>query len=280
MIKKKPIILSLLVICAFTLLLVIDLFIIKRDMIKDEELLTNLIQNGYTMFHYVKPSMFLAYEQLFSHVIVSILMFLPPFIVMFPGLYSIFSIVKSGDIKYIANFRKKYNKTIKGEIINCYKYSFIVPIMYIIIILGCGIITGFNMNLSESLLDANYYSISFGNPYILIFCTFINLLLADIFYLNIGLLTMLKTKNIFINIIFSYLIIVIFGIGAELTGIVIARATGHSVWANIFNFYNLWHPMDSGNILYVMLFLVVISILSTLIVLFKYKNEERVVNNV
>ena len=107
MIKKKPIIISLLVICAFTLLLVIDLFIIKRDMIKDEELLTNLIQNGYTMFHYVKPSMFLAYEQLFSHVIVSILMFLPPFIVMFPGLYSIFSIVKSGDIKYIANLLKE-----------------------------------------------------------------------------------------------------------------------------------------------------------------------------
>ena len=213
--------------------------------------------------------------------ILKILLFLPPFIVIIPGLYKIFQIVKSGYIKYVVNFRKSYKSFINKKILNCYKYALIIPIIYLLLILGCGILTGFNLETSSNLLDSGAFSISFNSPFILVLVTFINLFLADIFYINIGLLTMLKSKNILLNNIFSYLIIIIISIIFELfIGYGLAKITNNYIFGNLFNFYNIWYPIDVGNIMYLFIFLLLLAIITSVLVFVTYSDEERVILNV
>lgn len=245
-----------------------------------KNIIEGLYNSGQISYHYKTPSMFYEYEKAFNTVLLSLMMFVPPIVVLVPGLYNIFKILKSGYIKYIVNTRKQYRKFIRNEIFNCYKYALIIPIIYLIVVLGCGILTNFSLELSQNGLDANYYDISFNNPYILILMTFINLFLADLFYINVGLISASRIKNFLVNIIFSYLIITIIGISSELIGIVLSSYTKNDLFANIGSFYNLWRPQDSGNILFVSVFLLILCSISFVIVVRIYKNEEEVVNGI
>lgn len=187
--NKKSFLITTIIIVSLVIFLIIMLVNYKLKMIEDENLIKSWQDSGMSLITYKKPSMFFVYVALLQESILKILLFLPPFIVIIPGLYRIFKIVKSGYIKYVVNFRKSYKSFINKEIINCYKYALIVPLIYLFLIFGCGILTEFNIETSSNLLDSGAFSISFNSPFVLVIITFINLFLADIFYINIGLLT-------------------------------------------------------------------------------------------
>lgn len=279
--NKKSFLITSIIVTILIIFLIIMFVNYKIQMIEDEKLIKLWQDSGMTSITYKTPAMFFVYVDLLQNSILSVLMFLPPFIVIIPGLYKIFKIIKSGYIKYIANFRENYKSFINKEILNCYKYALIVPIIYLIFIIGCGLLTGFNLETSPNALGSSAFSISFNSPFILVLMTFVNLFLADLFYINVGLMTMMKSKNILLNNVFSYLIIIIISIILELfIGYGLAILTNNYIFANLFNFYNIWYPIDVGNIMFLSLFLLLLVIVTSIIVFKIYNNEERVISNV
>lgn len=288
--KNKANLIALIIISSFIIAEIIELIIYKQKILSEKSLVNfwlsdpskseQLHNAGMFLNGYICPSMWHVYMDIILNTFIMIIMFLAPFFVIIPGTYAIFEIVKTGYIKYIVNTRKKYKDYIKHLIKNCYKYSIITPIMFLLLILGSGIITDFNISLSNS--DYNIFYSTFNNSYLYIIFISINLLLANIYYINVGLLTMLKTKNFLLNSIFSYLVIIIVAILLQTVfGYSLAMITGNSIFANIFNFYGIWiASADMGNALYTTLFLSILVIITSIFVYFNYKNEEKVINNV
>lgn len=278
--KKKKNIFLILTLLIIVLLIIIELFIYKQKMIDEKNLIENWINNGNTLIKYKMKSSIFVYIDIIQESYLSFMMFIPPILVMYFGLKKIYNILSSGFVLYIVNTREKYKSFIKREIKKCYNYAFIIPLLYLIIVLGCGLITNFENTLSLDGIDHNAYNISFNSQFVLIFLTFINLFLADSFYISIGLLTMNKKRNFLLNILFSYLIIVIISVILELgLGHMLSLITGKAVFANLFNFYNIWYPSDCGNILFITIYLSALNIISIILVKNLYKKEEKILYN-
>lgn len=231
-----------------------------------------------------KPIMYDTYS-LFSYIIVdsplAIIMYVMPFIIMLCGIYNFYSKIKTGYFKDEC-MRRKYKKNLIVNILSSWKNAIIVPIFIIMVFVGCYITTrSFDINKTiefydYSLINRQYLDIL--PTYFIIYT--INLFFLAIFYINITIIITKKNNNLFVTLIQSYLIFIIIGIITE----VIVGSGLEKMFpilksynlCNSLSLFNFWVYDNVMNLGFMILFAFALFLVSTLIVLFKYKNKESV----
>lgn len=205
--------------------------------------------------------------------ILSYIYIILPLIMLIPGVYSMYTFIKSGIFKDIA-LRKKYKIFFSRELIYSYLPTLIVPI-----ILGFLLFLGYlYTGKHEITADSSFSSYYLGNGFLLYFFMILNLCLVSIFFINVGLLVNLKTKNFALTVVFSILIITAYQIISEVfIGLAMVSIFDNVIFANVFSIYNLWHY--DGGVTPIMAFahVSILSIISTSLVIYKYKNLSKVV---
>lgn len=231
-----------------------------------------------------KPIMYDTYS-LFSYIIVdsplAIIMYVMPFIIMLCGIYNFYSKIKTGYFKDEC-MRRKYKKNLIVNILSSWKNAIIVPIFIIMVFVGCYITTrSFDINKTiefydYSLINRQYLDIL--PTYFIIYT--INLFFLAIFYINITIIITKKNNNLFVTLIQSYLIFIIIGI---ITEVIVGRGLEKMFpilksynLCNSLSLFNFWVYDNVMNLGFMILFAFALFLVSTLIVLFKYKNKESV----
>lgn len=223
------------------------------------------------------PNMFDIYVRIITESSMKILIFIAPLIVTIPSLKNFYNIYKSGMIKTIVNTRKKYDIFMNNMIFNSYKNALILPCIFIYIIIVCCCYSQFS--LTEPMLFSN--DAYFNSDLFFIFITIINLFLAGIFYINIGLIIINNFNNFYLLNIFIYILFLLISIFSELIlGMGLYFITKVEVFGNIFSFFNIWFNCDCGNNLFVTLYLLTINTISIIFVKKKFKDIEIVALNV
>lgn len=205
-----------------------------------------------------------------------------PLIIMLIIIGSFHSDFSSGNIKNILTREnlKEYRK--KMYSINL-KIALIFPIILITTFIICCFITKFNFNLlPEMKTAAQYDTWNYNNfpIYLLTHCLILST--ASIFYGNIALLYLNKTKNKFLAIIFSYL--TFFAIDIFLYVIIYALILTNVIGLNIsgtyFNIISYWCIYTkTQNYLLTLILLIIYTIISFFVVYKVYSNKERILIN-
>lgn len=194
-------------------------------------------------------------------------------IILFFSSASLFKLMKSKIIRDMS-LRTSYDKVIKREIIKAYSYSF-VPILFLVILFILSLFYNVNFDFKDSCIkNINCYmsDTSFKFFFFLIF----NLITITLYYINISLIMLNYNKNIVLNVISSFLII----IGIELVlqclvGPILAAITNIQSFGNVFSSANLWY-YDSSSYLIATIYCILSFLISYIILRNTYKKKERI----
>lgn len=272
---KKRII--LLIFSLISLFLFIYFYKFNMEMNLTKENIDFINQDKGLNLIFKMPNMFDIYVRIITESSMKILIFIAPLIVTIPSLKNFYNIYKSGMIKTIVNTRKKYDVFMNNMIFNSYKNALILPCIFIYIIIVCCCYSQFS--LTEPMLFSN--DAYFNSDLFFIFITMINLFLAGIFYINIGLIIINNFNNFYLLNIFIYILFLLISIFSELIlGMGLYFITKVEVFGNIFSFFNIWFNCDCGNNLFVTLYLLTINTISIIFVKKKFKDIEIVALNV
>ena len=272
---KKRII--LLIFSLISLFLFIYFYKFNMEMNLTKENIDFINQDKGLNLIFKMPNMFDIYVRIITESSMKILIFIAPLIVTIPSLKNFYNIYKSGMIKTIVNTRKKYDIFMNNMIFNSYKSALILPCIFIYIIIVCCCYS--KLSLTEPMLISN--DAYFNSDLFFIFITIINLFLAGIFYINIGLIIINNFNNFYLLNIFIYILFLLISIFSELIlGMGLYFITKVEVFGNIFSFFNIWFNGDCGNNLFVTLYLLTINTISIIFVKKKFKDIEIVALNV
>lgn len=203
-----------------------------------------------------------------------------PLLIIAMGIRKLYKEMKSGIFRNIILI-KGYHYYIIQSVKQVVKYSLFIPVIIIIIFILSLLYTKSldytsSLNLNMNYMDAKY----FHNIELFLSNYLIVLILNAIFWLNLGLIVLKKSRNYVISIVFSYILYLGYSIIAEiLSGFIFPNIP-------ILNSINLYNYMKPGNIwgydginsLMSMLFYSIILVLiSSVVVFFKYRKKESVI---
>lgn len=203
-----------------------------------------------------------------------------PLFVIIPSIYQFHSELHSGIIKdYLT--RMEYKKYMRNRYIKSLKYSLILPLFVILLlILSCIITKSISFG-----SGADLYGYLYGSPekqYAYMINTFItiyllNMLLHSIFYVNIGLIFSKKYSNILVSIIISYLSFIGVDIFLEVFLNKILNLFINFNFSSIFNLFNIWNYYKVENIYSTVIVSVLLVTLSFIVLCFTYRKKEEVI---
>ena len=197
-------------------------------------------------------------------------------IIGIPIIISTCSLLKN---KLIINYlpRKNYSSFLNYYFKNAYKFLFIIPLIgTIIIVIG---IVFFTLDPSYSIkYTTSIWSGFEFKPIFFIVLYLFNLLLYSIFYMNIALIVSRYQHKEFISIIIYILSIIGFEIFLETIGVLFCnKVINNSSLAATLNILNLFTFNTSYGMVNMVLFPLILSLISILIVFLIYKNKEKLV---
>lgn len=175
--------------------------------------------------------------------------------------------------------RMNYKKIRYNLFKEAYKSVLILPLIVIIGIILCYILTGsFSADYSIQYRTAIWSAKTLGKPFLFLVAYVLNMIFTSIIYVNICLAVARKYHNYFVALILSFLCFI--GIEAFLE-IVIGGILFTSIFKSdasiIFNIMNMMTFNDSFGILPVISFSCAMAIISTIVVFLLYKNKEKLV---
>ena len=185
--------------------------------------------------------------------------------------YFICSFLKNNLLPYFLT-RESFSKVKKKLFISCWKYSLIIPVLFLLKIVICYLITQNidNPNIPGFWNDET--TMSFGVYYLIeIIITFFDCLI----YTNIVLLVARKKHNYILTIVISYLVI----IGLELFFEVILNGLmGGLLFSTdfgiIFNIISFGEIISSFGCIPPLIFTFIVAVITTIVVILTYKNKE------
>lgn len=243
-----------------------------------EEECNEIIERGIP----VMEDTFTVFFQLLINTSLSKIQILAPIIIIILASYSFYREYTTGIYKY-AIIRMPYKNYIIKSILKTYKSLLILPAFIIILFIFSFIISGhFDVDLTLSYWQEYYIPVPIVYirnfiPFIFIFI--LNILLNSIFYANLSLMIIPKSKNYVINVLSSYIVFIFCDIFLEVfIGIVIfEKILKISSASSIFNLFNCWVYDGISNIPIYTLYCFLIAIISLITVMLVYKNEEKVI---
>lgn len=214
------------------------------------------------------------------------------FVRKYCGEFIIIFIILLGSIFYMSKYlrnriilndltRESYRTIKKKLFLSSWKYSLLLPLMFIIIFIFVIIFIG-NVGISES--DRITYSLAntmFDNNVLVYFVVLlINSFILTLLYSNIGLIVSRKEHNYILAVIKSYLLIIAIELFFEIVLYhIIYKLFGSScgVYLNILTIYNYTYVDKNLLTIFILLCLLVISFV---ILYFCYRNKEKLIIDV
>lgn len=196
------------------------------------------------------------------------------------SIYGVSSIFKS-KVALLMLKREKLSIFVINIIKKMYRYVWFFPIVFLIIFIICSINSTFDAN---TLINQGF---SWGeslmnNVPLFIFVYLLNLLLYSGFYLNIALIVVRKQHNYFLAVIESFLLIIAIQlffeivINALLFGKILKDNSTGLVF-NIMNLFNFNVPESRFGLFGLLLFSFLCFFISFLIVIYMFKDKEKLV---
>lgn len=278
--NKMPIIIVLLLLCWVSICAIQY----RKDLIENERLFNETVKEctnseeewclAYKDKEFEKPDTLTVYFYILTHSSISYIQWLAPLLTIAATVWLWHKKLHSGFIKDEL-IRSSYKKTLKRNIFSSLKASLILPFVFLILLFLCYLISGhFNV------VDPNQVGINpefLSNIPKLISVYFLVIFLHSIFYSCIGLLFCDKNKNILITIVSAYLCFLMICIIFEIfIGGLLLPILGITGYSSIFNLLGIWIYCDYPDYMLLLVFSFILSIISFIILLFHYKNQEEV----
>lgn len=201
-----------------------------------------------------------------------------PLFVIVPAVWNFNKKMNSGFIKNCI-MRTNYKNCMKSFYKEALKAIFIVPIFLIFLLLLCCILAGgfkfgSSIELYEVFVTNLYEYASQWKEFVFIY--FFNILMYGIFYVNLSLICCRKKANIAISIVLSFVAYIALEIFINLfCGLVFSRLLDIPYTAYLFSLTGAI-VYENVKLEYTVLYSLSLVIVSTIILYFTYKNEEKV----
>ncbi len=148
--------------------------------------------------------------------------------------------------------RENYKEYLKKEFRYAYMASFILPLLALLGFVLCYIVSGFSFDHSPTIECYGKYIPTFNSKYLSMGILFpilyiLNLFFHSIFYINLGLISCKKNKNILVAILVTFILFIGMNILCEIVigGFVFEGMLGIAKASNIFNIFNIWAYSDT-----------------------------------
>lgn len=216
---------------------------------------------------------------------------LAPIIIFIISTYSFHKNLKSGNIKYQLT-RETYKSFLKKNFLKSYGYSTLLLISIITLFISCCFINSeFDFSKAIPKPSGEYFmgepvyvgtpamiNLKFyDTPIFLIFTFLIVIFLHSIFYANIGLIMCKKNKYFIVSVISSFLVFMGIALISALVGEVIVYYLDISILSGVFNLLGIWVYSDFENLISIIIYALLLTIMSFVFLYFTYKNKEEVI---
>ena len=230
----------------------------------------------------VMKDSFTVFFQLLINTNLSKIQIIAPIIIIILASYSFYREYTTGFYKY-ALLRMNYKNYIKTSILKTYKCLWILPAFIIILFAFSCIISGhFNIDLTLSYWQEYYIPVSITYirnfiPFIFIFV--LNIILNSVFYANLSLIVIQKSKNYIVNILASYILFIFCDIFLEIfIGVIFCeKILKISSASSLFNLFNCWVYDGISSIPLYTLYCLLLAIISLIILICVYRDKEKVI---
>lgn len=230
--------------------------------------------NSYTEGRSIIPDTITVYFYIVCNSSINYIPWLAPMIIIMISIWNFHKKLHSG---YIKNelMRTNYNDCMKKAIIDSLKCAFIFPFVFFFLFLISFMISGhFNI---ESLSQMFVNDVFLKNIPLLMITYFIVMFLHSIFYINLGLVSCKKNRNILVAILIGYLFFIIIAIISEIfIGAFFLRFLGLLKYAPVFNLLDIWLFSEYPSLISTLLYSILLVIFSFILLIKTYKDEEEV----
>ena len=171
-----------------------------------------------------------------------------------------------------------YREYIYKNILKIWRFAFVIPMLVIITFIFCAIITK-NFDYQKTfLLGQNYIASSmYKNFYLFCFTYVVTFFLHSLFWINLGIICVKKNRSYIASVLCAFLLYIGYCIVSEVLGMYILPdflgIKGYESYTHMGIIWSYENVTCPGMLIYGLL----ISILSTIIVYMKYRNQEDVV---
>lgn len=209
----------------------------------------------------------------------NILPFLP-LIVISIGIKNIYSKFKSGMFRNIILIEgyKKYIISCFKQILKC---ATIIPSLILFIFVISIIYTKSVDYTSIFKLGINYIPIEYSkNMFLFCISYLINLFLHTLFWLNLGMICMKKSRNYIVSIITSYILYLSYSIIMEIVFGFLISGINLFRKMNIYGYVkpgNIWGYDGINSLVIMIIYSIIVVTISSIVVIFKYKKKESVI---
>lgn len=206
---------------------------------------------------------------------------LMPIIIGIGCVYKMHKEIVSGVFKDIS-LRCKYNKYILKQIINCYKKTFILVLIYNLITFLIGIIL-FKAKLNTTDLNtqiSSYFDNGIGHPSLYFILTIISNYIGMLFMCNMALIFSRLIRKFYLSTISTFMCFNFICLCGEIYGRYFLYESFHLEYFKWLSPYRLLTPQASDIMSYNILFGIILFFISLIILLIIYlgkKNKERLV---
>lgn len=198
--------------------------------------------------------------------------------VIIPTLIAVCNILKN---KYIINAltRESYVSFLKQFFKKAYRFIWILPLLAIIIFTFCGFNTTFDTGYAIYNKSSIWTSSLINHPFWFMFIYIINLVMYSITYVNISLIVARKQHRYVLTVILAFLLFLGIELFLEIVvNILICNIILHEYNIGVvINIMNLFTFNDILGIDMLLLFTILVTIISTIIVILLYRNKEKLV---
>lgn len=198
--------------------------------------------------------------------------------VIIPTLIAVCNILKN---KYIINAltRESYVSFLKQFFKKAYRFIWILPLLAIIMFTFCGFNTTFDTGYAIYNKSSIWTSSLTNHPFWFMFIYIINLVMYSITYVNISLIVARKQHRYVLTVILAFLLFLGIELFLEIVvNILICNIILHEYNIGVvINIMNLFTFNDILGIDMLLLFTILVTIISTIIVILLYRNKEKLV---
>ena len=198
--------------------------------------------------------------------------------VIIPTLIAVCNILKN---KYIINAltRESYVSFLKQFFKKAYRFIWILPLLAIIMFTFCGFNTTFDTGYAIYNKSSIWTSSLINHPFWFMFIYIINLVMYSITYVNISLIVARKQHRYVLTVILAFLLFLGIELFLEIVvNILICNIILHEYNIGVvINIMNLFTFNDILGIDMLLLFTILVTIISTIIVILLYRNKEKLV---
>lgn len=248
---------------------------------QDESVLKYFIENNDPYKRLNELDLYTVYHSIIENEVYNVLQFLLPLLIMIMVVGTLHQEYSSGMFKNYLT-RQNYKSYLKDKYKIVLKSSLLIPISFVVILLISAILTKFNTKIASSVYSIAVYSEFKYNHFFLYFIGFCLITyFMSVFYVNIGLFCVKKTKNTTLAIIMGYILFLIIDIiiYVVIYAFILYKLLNLNVSEEIFNITGYFFTDTKINLIKMLLVSFILQGLSTFILYKFYQNKQEVIEN-